>query len=135
MTGVKRLAANLKVDMALFPGPVQDLIPRGAEHSTLGETLARVAVERGFTVSPDPTSDEVIFVRSDQYPFVKSGVTAIYLDPGERLTDPGFDLAAANRAFLKTRYHQPSDDLMQPVRWPSAAEFAGVMLEFTRVVA
>lgn len=135
VAGVKRFAANLNVDMALFPGPVRDLIPRGAEHSTLGETLARVAAQRGFTVSPDPMPDEVIFVRSDQYPFVKSGVPAIYLDPGERSTDPGFDLAAANRAFLKTRYHQPGDDLTQPVHWPSAAEFAGVMLEFTRAVA
>ncbi len=135
VAGVQRFAANLNVDMALFPTAVRDLIPRGAEHSTLGETMARVAEKRGYTISPDPMPDEVIFVRSDQYPFVKSGVPAIYLDPGERAVDAGFDLAAATKAFLKTRYHQPSDDLAQPIHWASAAEFAGVMVEFTRTVA
>ena len=36
----------------------------------------------GLTLSPDPMPEENIFVRSDQYSFVKQGVPAVYLMPG-----------------------------------------------------
>lgn len=79
--------------------------------------------------------DEVIFIRSDQYSFVKTGVPAIYLGTGECSSDPNVDLAAATKTFLKTRYHQPTDDLTQSIDWPSTGAFAEVASGFTRAVA
>ena len=133
-TGTRRFAANINLDMPLFTAPVRDLIVYGAEHSTLGATAAKVAGALGWTISPDTRPDEVLFIRSDQYPFVESGVPAIFLGTGPK-GHGAVDLAAANDAFLKTRYHKPSDDLTQPIDWPSAGAFAEVATGIVRAVA
>ena len=83
----------------------------------------------------DPITEEVVFIRSDQFPFVQSGVPAIYLGTGSRSTDSAIDLNAREQEFLRTRYHKPTDDLMQPIDWESTAAFADVAAAFTRAVA
>ena len=69
----------------------------------------------GYTLSPDPMPDENIFVRSDQYSFVKKGVPAVYLMPGWTAADPGVNGAKVFEGFLASHYHQPSDDLSLPM--------------------
>jgi Zn-dependent M28 family amino/carboxypeptidase len=132
---VRRFAANVNIDMPLFMSAVRDVIAWGAEHSTLGDVVAKAAQEANFTVSPDPLPDEVIFVRSDQYPFVRTGVPAVYICPGQRFMDPNVDGAEAWNTFLKQRYHKPSDDLAQPIDWPSVGAFAELTLAIARRVA
>jgi hypothetical protein len=132
---VTKFAANVNIDMPLFIAEASDLIAYGAEHSTLGETLQVVAPRHHMTVTPDPIPDEVIFVRSDQYPFVKQGVPAIYLDTGIKPVDAAVDLAALNAKFRKERYHKPSDDLGQPVNWPAVGKYGALMADLTQAVA
>ena len=132
---VRRFAANLNIDMPVILAPVRDLIGIGAEHTTLGDSLAAVAAKNNFTVSPDPTPEEVVFVRSDQYPFVRAGVPALFFMVGLKSSDPAIDLAARRADFLKTHYHKPSDDLTLPIHWPSAGAFATITAELIRTVA
>jgi Zn-dependent M28 family amino/carboxypeptidase len=126
---VTRFAANVNIDMTLFPAPVRDIVPWGAEHSTLATQVAAAAAKTGFTVSPDPMPDETIFVRSDQYAFVRTGVPAVYIGTGRQSTDPAVDLAAEWETFLKQRYHRPSDDFTQPIDWPSTGAYATLVTE------
>ena len=133
--GITHYAANLNIDMSLFPAPVRDVIARGEEHSTLGAVVRAAAAARGFTVSPDPTPEEVIFVRSDQYAFVRAGVPALYLGAGTLSPDPAVDLAALHADFRRNRYHKPGDDLSQVIDWPSAAAFAVLSEAVVRKVA
>lgn len=121
---VERFAANVNIDMPLFPAPVRSLIAWGAEHTTLGALTAAAAARNGFVVTPDPMPEETLFVRSDQYAFVRTGVPAIYLCTGQQSTDPKVDLPALWGRHLKERYHKPSDDLNQPFDWPSTGAFA-----------
>ena len=132
---VRHFAANVNVDMSLFPVPVRSLIAWGAEHTTLGALTEAAAARTGFTVTPDPMPEETIFVRSDQYPFVQTGVPAIYLSSGMKPVDPAVDLPGMWNAHLKDRYHKPSDDLDQPVDWPSTAAFTDLMVEVIRDAA
>ncbi len=132
---VRRFAANLNIDMPLLLAPTRDVIALGADHSTLGATIREVAGRMSFTVSPDPLPEEVFFVRSDQYPFVRAGVPALALKVGGKSTDPATDLAALQAAFRKLHYHQPSDDLSLPIDWPSAVAFTQLVTEFVRAVA
>lgn len=134
-TGVTQYAANLNIDMSLFPAPVRDVIARGEEHSTLGAVVRSAAAARGFTVSPDPIPEEVIFVRSDQYSFVRAGVPALYLGAGTRSDNPAIDIGALHADFRRNRYHKPGDDLSQPIDWPSAAAFAVLSEAVVRAVA
>jgi hypothetical protein len=119
------LVANVNMDMPLLVNDVSDVIPIGIEHSTL-ETVARQAVaEAGLTLTPDPFPDEVVFIRSDQYAFVRQGVPAVYLNGGVKPRDGG-DGSAAFTDFLSHHYHLPSDDLGRPIHWLGAARLAHV---------
>lgn len=132
---VQRFAANLNIDMPVLLGPTRDVIGIGAEHSTLGAALERAAARVGFTVSADAQPEEVVFVRSDQYPFVRTGVPALFLKSGQRSLDPSIDLAAREANFRRMHYHKPSDDLSQPIHWESAAGLVEIAVELTRTIA
>lgn len=131
----RRYAANLNVDMPVLLAPVREVIGFGSDHSSLGGHLTRAAGRQGFTVAPDPNPDEVYFVRSDQYAFIRAGVPALYLKAGLRGPAGGPDLAALEADFRKNRYHRPSDDLSQPIDWPSAAALGRLMADIVRSVA
>lgn len=118
------LVANVNLDMPLFLFPVADLIGFGAEHSSLEATMAAAAEAEGFVLTPDPLPEENLFVRSDQYSFVRQGVPASYLDPGFGSTDPDIDSTALFKDHLKNHYHKPSDDMTRPIDWDSAVRFA-----------
>lgn len=118
------IVANVNIDMPLFLFPLADVIAFGAEHSSLVSDVEAAASAEGFALTPDPMPEENIFVRSDQYSFVKKGIPAIFLNPGLTSSDDSVDGAAITTAFRRTHYHQPSDDLSQPIDWDSAIRFA-----------
>lgn len=119
------LVANVNMDMPALLAPSRDVVPIGVEHSTLQGTLARAAEDIGVALSPDPFPEEVVFVRSDQYAFIRAGIPAIYLNAGiEPATAGGRDPKAALREFLRNCYHQPCDDATQPIEYADAARLA-----------
>jgi hypothetical protein len=119
------LVANVNLDMPVLLGDMTDVIPIGIEHSTLEAVAQRAVAEAGLTLTPDPFPEEVIFVRSDQYAFVRQGVPAIYLLGGSKRRD-GSDGGKAFQEFLARHYHLPSEDLSRPIHWSSAARLAYV---------
>jgi len=119
------VVANVNMDMPLIVTDVSDVIPIGIEHSTLEAVARRAVAEAGLTLTPDPFPDEVVFIRSDQYAFVRKGVPAVYLNAGVKPRD-GSDGSAAFTDFLSHHYHLPSDDLSRPIHWLGAARLAHV---------
>lgn len=117
------IVANVNFDMPLFLFPPADVTAFGAEHSSLGRAVEQAAAAAGFEVAPDPMPEEVIFIRSDQYSFVRRGVPAVYLVTGRTSLDPEVDGEAVLRDFLRNHYHHPSDELSLHVDWDSAARF------------
>jgi Zn-dependent M28 family amino/carboxypeptidase len=118
------LVANLNLDMFLMLYPVRDLVAFGAEHSSLAGPVERAAARTGFTISPDPYPEEVIFVRSDQYAFVQAGIPAAFLVAGWGSGDPEIDGEKATRGWLARTYHSPADDLSQSMDIDSGVRFA-----------
>jgi hypothetical protein len=108
-------------DMPVLTYPFADVIAFGAENSTLGPMVASAAQKAGIALSPDPMPEEGLFTRSDHYRFVQQGVPSVFLMTG--FANGG---EAKFRDFLKTHYHQPSDDLNLPVDWQAGAKFAQV---------
>jgi len=117
------LVANVNLDMPLLLADVTDVVPFGIEHSTLDEVVASAVAEAGLTLTPDPFPEEVIFVRSDQYAFVRQGVPAVYLMAGIKPRD-GSDGKALMTDWLAHHYHLPSDDVRHAINWPGAARLA-----------
>jgi len=107
--------------------PFREMVAFGAEHSTLDSTVARVAKRVGVTIAPDPFPQEVFFVRSDQYSFVRRGVPSLFPFMGMR-SDSGVDAPARFKEWLATRYHTPQDDLGQPMDLESGARNAQLAL-------
>jgi len=108
------VVANVNMDEDQMLWPLEDIIPFGAEHSRLENVARRAAARLHLDLSPDPMPEEVIFIRSDQYSFVKQGIPAIYPSPGVKSSDPNIKPAEIFKNWEATRYHQPGDDMQQP---------------------
>jgi Peptidase family M28 len=130
-----RTVANVNLDMPVFMTAAGDVVAFGSENSTLGALVRRAAVAEGFTLSPDPMPEQNIFVRSDQYSFVKQGIPSVYLMPGFTAVDPKVNGRAVFESFLEKRYHQVGDDLSLPFDEAAAARFADLNYRIARAIA
>ncbi len=120
----EHVVANLNIDGNMMLFPTDDILALGDQHSTLGVAAKRGAARVGRTVSADPMPEQTLFIRSDQYPFVKRGVPALFFINGFGSTDPGVDGLAAVQRWLGTIYHSPKDDMSQPMHFESGAVFS-----------
>lgn len=118
------LIANINMDMPVLLAPSKDVVPIGIEHSTLKSALETAAKELGVTLSPDQFPEEVAFVRSDQYAFIRAGIPAVYLNGGTVSVDGVRDPKLALRKFLREHYHQPSDEATLPIAYGDALRLA-----------
>jgi len=126
------LVANVNIDMPMMLFALDTIVGYGSEHSSLEALTATEAIKEGFEITPDPYPDEVYFIRSDQYSFVRQGIPAVYFAEGIGSSDPTIDGRAVQMDFEKNHYHKPSDDLSQPVDWDTTLRFsrAGARIGF-----
>jgi Zn-dependent M28 family amino/carboxypeptidase len=120
-----RLIADINVDgnLALL-WPIEDVIARGSEHSTLGITVREAASRLSLDVSPDPFPELVFFIRSDQYSFVKQGIPSVFPSAGTKSSDPNINPQKIITKWRQTTYHKPQDDMNQPFDFESGAKYA-----------
>ncbi|ALN83381.1 M42 glutamyl aminopeptidase family protein [Lysobacter capsici] len=129
------LVANINMDMPVMRVPTRDVVPIGVEHSSLQAVLDQAAAEVGVDLTPDPSPEESIFIRSDQYAFIRTGVPAVYLTGGMVARDAGVDARQQFRAFLADHYHQPDDDAEQPIQYADAARLAQLNARIGQLIA
>lgn len=130
------IAANVNMDEDQMIWPLLSIIPFGAEHSSLEETVNQAAARMHLRVDADPMPEEVVFIRSDQYSFVKQGIPAVFPVPGFKSDNPNIDPAKIFAKWERERYHQPSDDMNQPgLDFVQAAKFARFTLLVGYMVA
>lgn len=123
------IVANINVDMPLLFAPTLDFVALGEEHSTLGPLARAAAANQGYRLSPDPTPEQVSFIRSDQFSFIRSGIPSIVLTGGYQARDKQVDVAQLRRDFREHNYHRPSDDLSLPMDYGLAADLARINLQ------
>jgi Zn-dependent M28 family amino/carboxypeptidase len=126
------MVADINLDMFLPLYPLHYLMVIGLNESTLGEKIKEVAPAEGVEVQDDPMPERNIFIRSDQYSFVKRGVPALMCGFGSA---PGSPEQKTQMEWIHTRYHAPSDDVNQPVDLAAAAKFNDVILHMLIGVA
>ena len=54
-----KVVADLSIDMPFFFHPVLDIVPYGADHSSLGLQTQKAAKVLGLKISPDPFPEQV----------------------------------------------------------------------------
>lgn len=126
------MVADLNVDMFLPLFPLRILTVFGLDESDLGKQVRAVAEPMGIRVQGDPEPQRNIFIRSDQYNFIRDGVPSLMYSVGYEKGSPE---AAIAKQWLTERYHAPSDDIHQPVDLKAAADFNKLTLKLAEAVA
>lgn len=127
---LSQIVAAVNLDMPLLTYDFSDVIAFGGDRSTIGRTVADAGRAMGVAVSPDPMPQERLFVRSDHYRMVQKGIPSVFLMTG--YANGG---RAAWTRYLAFSYHQPGDDLAQPIRWAAGARFAELNYRIARSLA
>ncbi len=117
------IVANVNLDMPVLTYDFADIIAFGAEHSTLGPVVAQAVAKLGIALTPDPTPEQLVFVRADHYMFVREGIPAISLWTGIKSFNKDEDPKKIVADFLKNTYHRVGDDLSLPFNYDAAARF------------
>ena len=118
------LVADLNMDMFLPLYPMKYLEVQGLNESTLGADIRSLGRQTGVQADSEYEPDRVLFIRSDQYNFVKAGVPSLMLSIGYRKGTPEEELS---KAFFRDRYHAPADDADQPMDRAAAAQFTDLL--------
>lgn len=94
---------NINMD-SLLPGPASpEIVVIGYGKTDAQDRLAALAQGEGRSLIPDPAPQVGAFYRSDHFPLAKMGVPALF-------AAAGFTGASdASRAYVRDRYHQPTD--------------------------
>ena len=129
---MKSMVADINTDMFLPIYPMKILTVYGLAESDLGDDVTAAAKKEGVTVQPDPEPLRNLFIRSDQYSFIKDGIPAIAMKVGFEKGSPEEKL---NQQWLHDRYHAPSDDLSQPVDLQAAGKYEDIIRDLTLGVA
>jgi len=121
------IVADINIDEDVMLWPLHDVIAFGAEHSTLEKVVQRAAQRLQLGAAADPMPEQVAFIRSDQYSFVRQGIPSLALAAGFKSDDPSVKPAEIFEKWITTVYHQPQDDMRQPgLDFEAAAKFARV---------
>ena len=128
----KSLVADINTDMFLPILPPKVLRMQGLADSDLGDRAAAIAQSFGVRAIPDPEPQRNLFVRSDQYNFIRHGIPSIIMD---YTADAGTPEAKVFKDWLTQRYHAPSDDINQPVDLRAAAVYEEIIRQLMIQVA
>lgn len=118
----RSIVANLALDMPFFFHPVLDIVPYGALHSSLSRQVETAAKYMDLKIGPDPFPEQVVFIRSDHYSFIRKGIPSLFIKSGF-MTVPS-DTVNRSRSdvdWRRTTYHTPKDDMNQPFDFNAAA--------------
>jgi hypothetical protein len=127
---IGQIVGLVNLDMPLLLYDFQDVIPFGAEHSTLADAVSEAGKQMGVATATDPMPQEGLFVRSDHYRFVTRGVPSVFLMTG--YANGG---EAKWKSFLGGFYHSPRDDLSQAINWDAAGRFGELNYRIARQLA
>ena len=132
---ISQIAANVNMDGVSLFYDFRDIVPLGAEHSSLMNEVTQAAQHFGLEVSPDPLPEEVFFIRSDQYSFVRQGVPAVATAEGFKAVDPKIDGRKVSEEWERNVYHTPKDDMSQPLNFDAATKCTRVNFAVGYLVA
>jgi Zn-dependent M28 family amino/carboxypeptidase len=126
------MIADINTDMFLPIVPLNRLTVYGLAESDLGDRVAEVADRLHLRVQPDPAPLRNVFIRSDQYNFIRHGIPSVMIDVGYT---PGTREERILKDWRTERYHAPSDDANQPVDLAAAAQYEELIRALTIAVA
>ncbi len=124
----ENIIANVNTDMPTMVGPLVSVEPLGAEQSSIMNIVERTTGLLNLIIDEDHLPEEVRFVRSDNYSFVKAGIPALRMKFGIQSKDSPSGLDSAITYVMGQMYHKPSDELDDSFNFEGAKTY--VELQF-----
>ena len=75
-------------------------------------------------MAEDPIPEQVLFIRSDHFSFVRQGIPSLFIKSGFKTGNPALDGAAINAGYRRDVYHKPNDDMSQAFDFEAGAQHA-----------
>ena len=101
-----KLVANVNFESTPVWERSRSVMGVGARYSTMEDHLKEIAAEEGLLYSEFSRTDQGFFYRSDQFPFARHGIPAVWISAGE-------DFESGRDHFgeiLRNTYHTVRDD-------------------------
>jgi Peptidase family M28/PA domain len=105
-----KIVADINTDMPTLIAPLLSIEPLGAVHSSLMNEVKNAASYLSLDIMEDHIPEQVRFVRSDQYSFIRQGIPALHVKYGLKTNDPSIDLHKKIDDWTAAHYHKPSDE-------------------------
>ena len=106
-----KTVACINTDVMMFLGKFKDVMLTGSGQSELDEWVRKDAEKQGRYIAPDPNPENGMYFRSDQFPFVKKGVPAIYAKGYTDAEKYGkTETMKIVDRYWKETYHSPFDE-------------------------
>ena len=106
-----KTVACINTDVMLFLGENKDVTLTGSGQSELDNWVKIETEKQGRYLAPDPNPENGMFFRSDQFPFVKKGVPAIYAKGYTDAKKYGkVETMKKLDHYWKNIYHSPFDE-------------------------
>ncbi len=110
-----KIVADINTDMPTLIAPLLSIEPLGAVHSSIMNEVKNAASFLNLDVMDDHMPEQVRFVRSDQYSFIRQGIPALHVKYGLKTSDPSLDLRKVIDEWTAEHYHKPSDEFSDDV--------------------
>ena len=108
---MNKTVACINTDVILFLGKFKDVTVTGYGQSEMDDLLEQEALKQNRYIAADPNPENGMFFRSDQFPFVKKGVPAIfakgYIEAEKYGKEKTLELISG---YWENTYHKPTDE-------------------------
>src|SRR5262245_12579654 len=119
------ISVDLNYDDVQPLGEPEQLVVSGAERTTVGPLVEKMAQSFKMAIQPDDHPEAGHYYRSDHFSMARVGVPSFSINQGPLFK--GHDLAWAEekeRDFVAHRYHQPSDEYRADMDFTANAKMA-----------
>lgn len=110
---MNKTVACINTDVILFLGKFKDVTVTGYGQSEMDDLLEEEAFKQNRYIAADPNPENGMFFRSDQFPFVKKGVPAIfakgYIEAEKYGKAKTLELISD---YWENTYHKPTDEYL-----------------------
>jgi len=127
--------ALINIDGWNVHGRTRDMAVIGMGQNSLEGLLGEALTAQGRVLAPDPEPEKGSYYRSDQLPFARAGVPALYTGRGVDFIgqDAGYGLELRRR-YTTQHYHKPSDEFDPAWTYDGAVEDLHALLSVARRV-
>ena len=107
---MEQTAADINMDMTDVFGIPKEIVPQGAERSSLQRSAEAVAQAMNLKIGVDPTPELGTYTRSDQFSFAQAGVPCVFMRWANDYEDLSPEEAQARaKDKLDRIYHKIAD--------------------------